>query len=99
MDVAQAPGITVDGDDRRVLDKEYRGVRIYACLGRVTQADAAWRLQTEIRRGETRFARRSNCPPRFADIPSPRALPPRVSSLGPGRTAASILNFSDGAHR
>ena len=33
MDVAQTPGITVDGDGRRVLDKEHRGVRIYARLG------------------------------------------------------------------
>ena len=37
MDVAQTPGITVDGDGRRVLDKEHHGVRIYARLGRVNE--------------------------------------------------------------
>ena len=67
MDVAQTPGITVDGDGRRVLDKEYRGVRIYARLGRVNQAAAERRLETEIQRVESQIARRSNCPPRFAD--------------------------------
>jgi hypothetical protein len=36
MDVAQTPGITVDGDGRRVLDKVSRGP--FARLGRVNQA-------------------------------------------------------------
>ena len=67
MDAAKTPGITVDGDGRRVLDKEYRGVRIYARLGCVNQAEAERRLETEIQRVESQFARRSNCPPRFAD--------------------------------
>ena len=63
MDVAQTPGITVDGDGRRVLDKEHRGVRIYARLGRVNQAAAERRLETEIQRVESQITRRSNCPP------------------------------------
>src|SRR5438552_9335299 len=40
MDAAKTPGITVDCDGCRVLDKEHRGVRIYARLGRVNQAEA-----------------------------------------------------------
>jgi len=67
MDAAKTPGITVDADGCRVLDKDYRGVRTYARLGRVNQAEAERRLETEIQRVESQIARRSNCPPRFAD--------------------------------
>jgi hypothetical protein len=76
MYAAKTPGITVDADGCRVLDKEYRGVRIYARLGRVNQAEAERRLETEIQRVESQIARRSNCPPRFADA---AALPQAVT--------------------
>ena len=44
------PGITVTATGHLIIDKEYRGVRIYVRLGRVSQAEA-----------EERFASNPTC--------------------------------------
>ena len=64
---AGTPGITVTAAGHVIIDKEHRGVRIYARLGRVSQAEAEERLAAEIERVETELAQRSNRQLRFAD--------------------------------
>jgi hypothetical protein len=40
MASTRTPGITIDPDGRRIIDKEYRGVRICIRLGAITQEQA-----------------------------------------------------------
>ena len=44
----RTPGIRVDRDGRRIIDKDYRGVAIYLRLGSVGQERAEQRLADEI---------------------------------------------------
>lgn len=50
MPKTRTPGIAVANDGQRILDKEYRGVRICARLGRVSQRKAERWLRAEISR-------------------------------------------------
>ena len=61
------PGIIVTTAGHHIIDKEYRGVRIYTRLGRVSQAEAEQRLAAEIERIEAELAQRSTRRLRFAD--------------------------------
>lgn len=59
--------ITVDKHGHRILDKEYRNVRICARLGRVSQRKAERRLRAEIHRVDTDLERKTYLRPSFAD--------------------------------
>jgi integrase len=61
------PGITVTAAGHHIIDKEYRGVRIYTRLGWASQAETEERLTAEIERVETELVQRSNRQLRFAD--------------------------------
>lgn len=67
MSKTRTPGITLQDDGQRIIDKEYRGVRICARLGRVSQLEAEQRLRTEIDRTERELQRKANMRPRFLD--------------------------------
>ena len=64
---AGTAGITVTATGHHIIDKEYRGVRIYTRLGRVSQAEAEERLAAEIERVETELIQSSNRRLRFSD--------------------------------
>jgi integrase len=66
MSSTHIPGITVNAAGHRVIDKEHRGVRIYARLGSVSEEDARQRLAAEMERVEVDLQRRA-ARPRFAD--------------------------------
>ena len=44
MSCTRIPGITVNAAGQRIMDKEHRGIRIYARLGTVSEEDARQRL-------------------------------------------------------
>ena len=50
MGSTRTPGITVDANDNRVINKEHHGVRLFLRLGRVSQETAERQLVTEIER-------------------------------------------------
>ena len=60
-------GITVDAAGHRIIDKEYRGVRIYVRLGPISEEEAEQRLDAELNRVEADLERGANFRPRFAD--------------------------------
>jgi hypothetical protein len=62
----QTPGITVDGDSRRIIDKEHRGRRIFVRLGRISEDDAKRRLTAELQRIDEE-SQLKQARPRFAD--------------------------------
>jgi integrase len=66
MSITHIPGITVNAAGHRIIDKEHRGVRIYARLGSVSEEDARQRLAAEMERVEVELQRRA-ARPRFAD--------------------------------
>jgi hypothetical protein len=66
MAVGTTPGITVDRHGQ-VIDKEHRGVRIYARLGHVSSAKAQERLAAEIKRVEFDLERKANNRLRLAE--------------------------------
>ncbi len=59
------PGITVDAVGRRTIDKEYRGVRLFRRLGRVSQEIAQLVLRNEVARLRDDFDRRTHARPLF----------------------------------
>jgi integrase len=67
MAATRTPGITIDTDGRRFIDKRYRGVRIGMRVGPVTQDKAEERLQSEIHRVELELAERAHPRPLFRD--------------------------------
>ncbi len=67
MPSTPTPGITVNGTGHRIIDKEHRGMRIYARLGLVSEEEAKQRLSLEVTRVESELLRKSNARPRFAD--------------------------------
>jgi hypothetical protein len=50
MASTRTPGITIDPDGRRIIDKEYRGVRIRIRLGAITQEQAEQCLRADSSR-------------------------------------------------
>jgi integrase len=67
MAATKTPGVAIDEHGHRLIDKQYRGTRIYARLGRVTQADAERRLDSEIVRVNHELEDASNRRLRFVD--------------------------------
>jgi hypothetical protein len=67
MTRAGTPGITIDRNDRAIIDKEHRGVRIYVRLGRTTEEEAQRRLSVEMQRVELELERKANARMRFGD--------------------------------
>ncbi len=60
-------GITIDGNGRRALNKEHRGIRIFVRLGEASQEEAEERLKDEIRRVELDLKQQALARPLFAD--------------------------------
>ena len=67
MASTRTPGITIDPDGRRIIDKEYRGVRICLRLGAITQEQAEQCLRAEIICLENELQRKAHARPRFAE--------------------------------
>jgi hypothetical protein len=63
----RTPGIRVDRDGRRIIDKDHRGVAIYLRLGPISQEHAEQRLADEIARVSAELERNTHPRPRFAD--------------------------------
>jgi integrase len=63
----RTPGITIDADGRRLIDKERRGIRICARLGRVSQREAEERLRAEIERTDAESQHNIHTRPRLLD--------------------------------
>jgi integrase len=66
MPSTRTPGITINAAGQRAIDKEHRGVRIYARLGPVSEVEAQQRLAAEMEHVEAELQRRA-ARPRFAD--------------------------------
>jgi integrase len=66
MPSTRTPGITVNAAGERIIDKEHRGVRIYARLGPASEEEAQQRLAAEMERVEADLLRKA-VRPRFAD--------------------------------
>jgi len=69
MASTRTPGITIDADGRRFIDKHYRGVRIGMRVGPVTQDQAEQRLQTEIPASISKSLNMLTRAPSFATVP------------------------------
>ena len=67
MTRTRTPGITVDAEGRRTIDKEHRGMRICRRLGHATQEQAEQRIRLEIDRLEVERIRRMHARPLFSD--------------------------------
>ncbi|MGB8330067.1 MAG: hypothetical protein WCE62_08050 [Polyangiales bacterium] len=67
MPSTRTPGITVDAQDHRTINKEYRGERIFLRLGAVAQEDAERRLLVELDRLELEIERRKHARALFSD--------------------------------
>jgi integrase len=63
----RTPGVRVERDGQRIIDKEHRGVGIYLRLGPITQEDAEQRLADEIARVNAELERKANPRPRLAE--------------------------------
>jgi integrase len=67
MATTRTPGITVNQDGCRFIDKRYLGVRIGRRVGEVTQEQAEERLRTEMARVQCDIARKAHARPTFTD--------------------------------
>ena len=65
MTTTKTPGITVDVDGCKIIDKEYRGIRLYRRLGQVSQEVAERLLQLEVERLVFESDRRAHARPFF----------------------------------
>lgn len=65
MTITRSPGITVAFDGKRIINKEYRGVRLFRRLGIVTQEYAERRLRREIQRIDAEPQRKAHPRPVF----------------------------------
>ena len=63
----RTPGIRIDRNGRRIIDKEHHGVEIYVRLGPIRQEHAEQRLADEIARVDLDLKQKANPRPRFAD--------------------------------
>ena len=60
MTRTRTPGIRIDRDGRRIIDKEHRGAGIYLRLGPISQKHAEQRLAEEIARINSELQRNAN---------------------------------------
>jgi hypothetical protein len=67
MATTRTPGITVDTEGFRTINKEHRGERIFARLGLVCQERAEHRLAQELERLDWELERRAHARPLFSD--------------------------------
>jgi integrase len=67
MATTRTAGITIDGNGRRTINKEYRGMRVFLRLGAVCQERAEHRLAQEMDRLEWEVERRAHGRPLFSD--------------------------------
>ena len=67
MATTRTPGITVDTEGFRTINKEHRGERISARLGSVCQEQAECRLAQELERLDWELERRAPARPLFSD--------------------------------
>lgn len=58
-------GIFMSGDGKRMIDKEYRGARLFRRLGYLTQEEAEQQLEREIERIEVELHRKAHARPLF----------------------------------
>jgi integrase len=65
MAITVVPGITVDLDGKRIINKEYRGVRLFHRLGNVSQDYAEQRLLNEIERIDAELECKAHTRPLF----------------------------------
>lgn len=65
MAVTRTPGILLYGDGKRMIDKEYRGTRLFRRLGQLTQEEAEQLLDHEIERLGIELDRRTYTRPLF----------------------------------
>jgi len=63
----RTPGIRIDRNGRRIIDKEHHGVEIYVRLGPIRQEHAEQRLADEMARVDLDLKHKANPRPRFAD--------------------------------
>ena len=63
----RTPGIRIDRNGRRIIDKEHHGVEIYVRLGPIRQEHAEKRLVDEMARVDLALKHKANPRPRFAD--------------------------------
>ena len=63
----RTPGIRIDRNGQRIIDKEHRGVGIYVRLGQTSQESAEHRLADEIAKVGAALEHDANPRPRFAD--------------------------------
>jgi hypothetical protein len=63
----RTPGITIDSEGLRTINKEHRCVRIFVRLGAVARDHAEHRLAQEIQRLDWELDRRAHARPLFAD--------------------------------
>jgi hypothetical protein len=67
MATTGTPGITVDTEGFRTINKEHHGERIFARLGLVCQEQAERRLAQELERLDWELERRAHARPLFSD--------------------------------
>ncbi len=67
MTSTRTPGITVNAAGHRIIDKEYRGVRIFQRVGEATDEEAEQYLRNQIIRVEFELQHKANARPRFSD--------------------------------
>jgi integrase len=65
MTITRTAGILQYADGKRMIDKEYRGVRLFRRLGHVTQEQAEQRLEREIERLTLESDRKAHARPLF----------------------------------
>lgn len=67
MPLTQTPGITINAAGHLVIDKEYRGIRIFQRLGAVSEREARESLRRQIDRIDSEIVETANRRPRFKD--------------------------------
>jgi integrase len=67
MAATRTPGITVNVNGHRFIDKRHRGIRIGMRVGDVSQEQAEQRLRVEVERVDIDLARRTHARPLFRD--------------------------------
>ena len=67
MTITRAPGIAVGLDGKRIINKEYRGARLFVRLGNISQGHAEQRLRAEIERVDAELVRKAHARPLFQE--------------------------------
>src|ERR1700674_4768709 len=65
MPSTRTPGITVDSNGNRTINKEYRGTRLFLRFGALSQDDVEQRLRSEIERIDIELEHKAHSRPLF----------------------------------